>query len=307
MSHLTIGIIGALLILLSATTSSAKAWRGITPLKSTRADVERLFGKPNELGRYEIENDRAYIFYSEGQCTGHYRNLAEETCECLVAKDTVLRIAVTLKKWIQSKEIGKPNYKRTILSSNPATSTYTDLDDGVVYTVHNPDGLLTAIDYWPSTADCREVMTQVRTANVQRNVWSSIRPLFSTRDDVERILGRLKRRSLSQSYVYETNEEKVDVLYSDGPCTPSVVGKWNVPSNTVLSITIYPQRTVLISDLQLNGNKYERVPDPNIPNWFFWLNREYGVMIQSEVEISVERVMSITYSRSTQDNRLLCK
>ena len=38
----------------------AKDWRGITPLKSTRADVERLLGKEIE-GSYELPDERASI------------------------------------------------------------------------------------------------------------------------------------------------------------------------------------------------------------------------------------------------------
>jgi hypothetical protein len=42
-------LLACLMILLLAVMSEAfaKEWRGITPLKSTRADVERLLGKPN--------------------------------------------------------------------------------------------------------------------------------------------------------------------------------------------------------------------------------------------------------------------
>ena len=48
--------VGLLLLMFLVPTVGAKEWRGITPLKSTRADVERLLGKPNQLGRYEIQN-----------------------------------------------------------------------------------------------------------------------------------------------------------------------------------------------------------------------------------------------------------
>ncbi len=306
MTHVKIGVMGALLVVLLATDSSAKAWRGITPLKSTRTDVERLFGKPNELGRYEIENDRAYIFYSEGQCTGEYQNLAQEKCECLVARDTVLRIAVTLEDGVKFQRIDNRKFARVALRSNVPMSTYSDLDDGIVYTVLKSEGTITAIDYWPSIADCKDVVGK-HPASAQRNVWRDIRPLHSTKADVERILGRPKKRSLNQTYAYDTNEEQIDVLYSEAPCSPSVVGKWNVPSDTVLRITIYPRGTIRIRDLALDRDNYGRGPDPNIPNAFFWVNREEGIMIQSQLKDGSEQVMSIEYSRSSKDKRLLCK
>lgn len=306
MSQLTVGVLTIFLLLALAISSSAKTWRGITPLKSFRTDVERLFGKPNEFGRYETENERAYIFYSEGQCNSLHGNLPEVRCECLVVKDTVLRIAVTLETGIKSRGFNKASFERGPLHAAVPMSTYSDLDDGVVYTVRDSAGMITAIDYWPSKTDCEEVV-RMQGDRVQRNVWRGIRPLHSSKEDVERILGRPKRQLLNQSYAYDTNDEKIDVLYSEGPCTPSVVGKWNVPKHTVLRITVHPQHTVLMSSLQLGIDKYERIRDPNIRDWFFWVNREEGVMIQSELKEGVERVMSITYSRSSEDRGLLCE
>src|SRR5438876_4210923 len=77
--------------------SHAKSWRGIVPLKSTRADVERLLGKENSLGRYQFAEERAYVLYRENPCMGAYRRLEEDNCECMVLKDTVVSISVTLE------------------------------------------------------------------------------------------------------------------------------------------------------------------------------------------------------------------
>src|SRR6476659_7763140 len=72
----------------------AEEWRGIVPLRSTRADVVRLLGKPNELGRYEVNGERADIIYSDGPCKGWHYSLEKVNCKCLVPKDTVLSIYV---------------------------------------------------------------------------------------------------------------------------------------------------------------------------------------------------------------------
>ncbi|HZI88656.1 MAG TPA: hypothetical protein VFD48_17615 [Pyrinomonadaceae bacterium] len=279
MAYVKIGVMVALLILVLSTDLSAKSWRGITPLKSTRTDVESLFGKPNELGRYEIENDRAYIFFSAGQCAGKYQNLGREKCECLVPRDTVLRIAVTLENRVKFQGINRRKFTRVALDSSVPMSTYSDDDDGIVYTVLDSEETITAIDYWPSTADCKDVV-EMHADSAKRNVWRGIRPLHSTRADVEKILGQPKRQSLDQTYAYETTEEQIDVLYSEGPCSSSVVGQWNVPADTVLRVTIYPLTNILIPNLRLDRNKYSRGPAPHIPNWFFWVNRDEGVIIQ---------------------------
>ena len=41
----------------------AKPWRGIVPLISTRADVERLLGKPNDFGLYELNGEAASVIF----------------------------------------------------------------------------------------------------------------------------------------------------------------------------------------------------------------------------------------------------
>ena len=108
--------------------AEAKEWRSIIPLRSTRGDVERLFGKPNQLGHYQIQNEKVSIWYSEGACKSSPESLAKANCECLVAKDTVLRIAVTLDSPIKISELGidKKKYERTPIEAYQPSATYAD-------------------------------------------------------------------------------------------------------------------------------------------------------------------------------------
>jgi hypothetical protein len=52
--------------------TQAKGWRGLVPLHSTRADVERLLGTPKEsrgvASTYDTNNERVRAFYSGGKC-----------------------------------------------------------------------------------------------------------------------------------------------------------------------------------------------------------------------------------------------
>jgi hypothetical protein len=90
-------------IVLSSTTIHAKGWRGIVPLHSTRADVEKLLGKPIDDSKlrssefeYEIKGYKVVVVYSSGECP---------KCEDYkydydykVPKDTVISIGVWPKK-----------------------------------------------------------------------------------------------------------------------------------------------------------------------------------------------------------------
>jgi hypothetical protein len=57
------------LVLLTSGTSSAKGWRGLIPLHSTRQDVERLLGSTRNF-YYDLQNETVYIDFSSGSCQG---------------------------------------------------------------------------------------------------------------------------------------------------------------------------------------------------------------------------------------------
>jgi len=58
------------LVLGSLSLCSAREWRGIIPLKSTRADVEKLLGRPvnPDWARYELADEDVIFEYSKYGC-----------------------------------------------------------------------------------------------------------------------------------------------------------------------------------------------------------------------------------------------
>lgn len=60
-----------LFIIFLPVTIEAKAWRSITPLQSTRIDVERLLGRPkrfaNYWATYHTDNEVVTVYYSNGR------------------------------------------------------------------------------------------------------------------------------------------------------------------------------------------------------------------------------------------------
>ncbi|HEU4507511.1 MAG TPA: hypothetical protein VFR78_04680 [Pyrinomonadaceae bacterium] len=236
---------GLLLLMFFVSTVAAKEWRGVTPLKSTRADVERLFGKPNELGRYEIENERVTITYSQGPCNGALGALGRANCECLVAKDTVLRIAVTLDSAIEVSKLGidKNKYERTPIHAYKPTATYSDFTDGVVYTIRESDDAVTFIDYLPSAKDCDEVIKS-QPIGAAANNWRGLVPMRSSRSDVERLLGP-PRSSLGEIYIYGSPEDRIEVSYSADPCKSGGAKLRGSATDVVTRITVSPQSCCL--------------------------------------------------------------
>ena len=141
-------------VVLAGVTSHAKSWRGIVPLKSTRADVERLLGKPNELGRYQFEKERAYIHYKNGPCS-----VGDESCECYAADDTVREIYVQLEDSLKFARliIDKTKFKKNIYPEDRNLAVYSNDVAGIIYVVSLRDGDVVTIQYLPSAKDCREL------------------------------------------------------------------------------------------------------------------------------------------------------
>jgi hypothetical protein len=134
--------------------------------------------------------------------------------------------------------------------------------------------------------------------------WHGLTPLHSTRADVERVLGASVDPSGS---TYETDNEKVSIWYSDEPCHKGISELWNVPKDTVLSITLYPKRKMSVSDLNLNQAEFRRIPDPHLDEIVEYVNDNDGIQIEaSAITGRSEMVTSITYRPSAKDRHLRC-
>lgn len=110
-------VFALLLVLLPATlpgfSQVPSTFRGIVPLKTTKIEVEKILGKPNSLGRYELDEGRVYIIYREGKCE------AADSCICRASVGTVRSVSIQphedrlfeslnldLREWIRSKVSG---------------------------------------------------------------------------------------------------------------------------------------------------------------------------------------------------------
>jgi hypothetical protein len=140
----------------------------------------------------------------------------------------------------------------------------------------------------------------------QAKGWRGLVPLHSTRTDVERLLGAPKE-SHGVASTYETKDERVLVFYSAGQCKESQSNDWNVPHDTVVSITVQPNAKLLVDDLKLDKMKYERVSDYHVQGVVYYFSKENGVRISArQLEKEGEDVNSITYEPTPEDSYLRC-
>jgi hypothetical protein len=159
MKHLlSVSLQLAAVVVLSSNVA-AKSWHGITPLHSTRTDVEKLWGKPvppppNSGRAYTLNDDRSIYFTNEGEVYVLYARFTS-ACDKSVTPDTVLWLSVTPKRKIQLSDLHiEENKFRTYDPAEPKGTgykAYTNEADG--YSILTFKGLVQEIYYQPTTDD----------------------------------------------------------------------------------------------------------------------------------------------------------
>jgi hypothetical protein len=131
--------------------SQARGWRGIVPLHSTRADVERLLGPPAEPGGevYKLETEVVLIEYSSGPCNKDRRGGWN------IPRDVVVSINVAPKTELRFSELHLDEriYKKTLSGDATSFVNYANEEEGITYEVHEPTERVTAIYFGPTSKD----------------------------------------------------------------------------------------------------------------------------------------------------------
>lgn len=145
-----IGTLSCLCMMLFAVSSSQnKGWRGIVPLHSTRADVERVIGEPitpNGL-IYDSGTEGVFIEYSNEPCRegspGGYN----------VPPNTVVQISVSSSTppLFSDLNLDLSKYEKTADPELPGVLHYTNKEEGIAYEIQN--GKVTGTSYFPSVKD----------------------------------------------------------------------------------------------------------------------------------------------------------
>ena len=147
MQILTLSFASIVTLLLMTSVTQAKAWRGVIPLHSTRADVERLLGRPqSNYWQYNFEEERAHITYSDSPC--------EEGLPggWAVPKGMVVEIYTVPNKDLKLSEVLIPGKDyRQIRAAHTQHVYYVDAEEGVSYTAYV--GMVQSISYLPSAKE----------------------------------------------------------------------------------------------------------------------------------------------------------
>ena len=145
------------LTLSSPALMQSEGWRGIVPLHSTRADVERTIGAPinNLKNLYDTDKERVLIYYQQERCiTGDAKGRRVQG-GWNVSPDTVLSIDIAPKSKIQfsALRLDEAKYKKIIHPHDPLTTYYVNEEDNISVSIDSAEGWIKRFSYGPTTKD----------------------------------------------------------------------------------------------------------------------------------------------------------
>jgi hypothetical protein len=144
-------IIAILIIHALVVVVKAKEWRGIVPLHSSRADVERLLGGASEkkqLTTYQTEQEAVSVLYASGPPCD-----SDAGSQWKAPIDTVVSITVSPKNRVLLSELKTDltTYVRLTGIHRPNIVTYLNNQDGIRIETFQDEVM--SITYFPSASD----------------------------------------------------------------------------------------------------------------------------------------------------------
>jgi hypothetical protein len=137
-----------LLLLTFELTAAAKSWRGIVPLRSTRADVEKILGKPTASNHvYKIGAGTVDVTYSQQRCES---NAAAGWGSWNVPSDTVINLSFAADFLVSDLKIRNLE-KYKLRTDNSVSTEYRLPVEGIQYSVKG--GRVVRITYGPTDKD----------------------------------------------------------------------------------------------------------------------------------------------------------
>ena len=133
----------------------------------------------------------------------------------------------------------------------------------------------------------------------QERGWRGIVPLHSTRKDGERLVAPPMTPG---GITYDLETERLNLVYSAGSCR-EVGAQWNVPRDSVIGITVYPQTRLVLADLKIDLKGFEKFINPYVGDRVTYSNKEEGIAISTT---SNGELISIEYFPAAKDNHLRC-
>jgi len=139
----------SLLVLMGWLPVKDPDWRQLVPLRSTRADVERLLGssKDDYFANYKLEEGNLFIEYSSGPCRPDRKGGWN------VPKDIVVSLSFSPKekKRISTLKLSPKKFRKVVDDHVGGVLYYINDKEGITYEVQR--GRIDVVYYEPSSRD----------------------------------------------------------------------------------------------------------------------------------------------------------
>lgn len=146
MKTLRVILLFAYLMINLTTLARAQEWRKIVPIRSTRADVERLLGSAGKSFGvvYELEIGNLSIEYSTGLC-GDAKRQGWNVPEDVVISYT---FSTRVKQRLADLNLDEKKFKRVKDTHTEVIDYYINDEEGIMYEVQG--GRVDYVEYYPS-------------------------------------------------------------------------------------------------------------------------------------------------------------
>lgn len=141
----TSGVLLSIALMIFSSSASAQEWRTISPLKTTRAEVEALLGpvESEYFATYKLTEGNIFIEYSSGPCRPDRKGGWN------VLKNVVVSVHFypKHKRRLADLKVDRRKLRKVVDRHVGGIVYYINDEDGVVYEIQ--EGKVTSIEYGP--------------------------------------------------------------------------------------------------------------------------------------------------------------
>lgn len=142
-------------VLIAAANVAAKDWRGIFPMKSTLADVQRRFGFPKPTKDRLVVNNGRWIYFLNQEEVHFVFDVGDTKCVTPLAEGTILRIHVRpmIQPLVSSMSLDEKKFRSfdPTYMPDPNRVAFINEEDGLL--IQTSQGKISEMIYVPSRSD----------------------------------------------------------------------------------------------------------------------------------------------------------
>ena len=284
-----------------------KDWNGVKPCISTRADAERLLGKdklPLNVGIYDYEDFRVHVLYRQIEKSFSDNDIVERI-------DLYPNKRIFLDRYVRKI----PNFREQVLKTALDDDTthvrglavYRNWKEGFEIWVqkdHKDREIVYKFGYFDPAWDCSK-----RLPSQSKDSWTELKPLVSTREEVEQVIGKPVKYFPSYGLYKSTADLEFSAWYSDGKCGSNKPGIfYDVGPGILTRLYVALKTPRSLSSFQPDLKKLKRVQAGKMTEEVYYYSLDESIVYKTSIEANgTEWVRSISVQPGKDNEKHRCK